>query len=138
MPLLMFTPLQRRNLDNLLALRDLCRTSPGEAVWTYAVDADDVSFYAKLSDEDVPILAIELDVALFVPRHNVKHLAAILAQPPQWHGIYAAVSEPRLPRGSTEDESPEARNMIERGGALWAWVIGMIRSACLPKGSSHA
>jgi hypothetical protein len=98
MPLSILTPLQRRNLDNLLVLRDLCKSSQGEAAWTYAINAEAIAFYAKLSDQDLLTLSTELDLALFVPRHTIKHLTTILTQPPKWRGIYAAVSEQAIPR----------------------------------------
>jgi hypothetical protein len=103
MSLAILTPLQRRNLDNLLALREMCKTSQGEAAWTYAIEAEAIAFYAKLSDQDLLTISTELDLALFVPRHTIKHLTAILTQPPKLRGIYAAVSEPRIPRQESGD-----------------------------------
>jgi hypothetical protein len=87
------TPLQRANLENIVAVRELCIASLGEAAWTYSIDAEQIAFYAKLSDSEIFTLVADLDVALFVPRHSEKQLRAILAQPPKWRGVYAAVLE---------------------------------------------
>lgn len=89
----LLTPLQRSNLDNAVALRDLCRTSPGEAAWVYAIEVDSIAFYANLSDEELLSVATEIDVALFVPRHTVSQLRTVLAGPREWRALCAAVLE---------------------------------------------